>query len=268
MGIKVLQPSSPFVAPRNVIVTHLTKGNDARCGPVNLSTCANNATGTMQKLTVDQGVLGGNQKKVVQKGNNLGDLPTPINPQNLKNELKDYDRETTQYLVRGIEEGFRLGCLHSPSIHPPHNHKSALEHKEVVHEYIIKGQACDRIAGPFESPPLNNFKVSLLGVVPKSEQGKFRIIHDLSFPENNSVNSNIPVEYSVVKYDSIDDVISLILKFGKGALMAKSDIKDAFRIMPVNPDDYHLLGFTWENQYYYERCLPMGASSSCNILRS
>ena len=184
----------PFRGPRKVIVTHLTKGNDAQCGPVNLSTCANNATGSMQNLTVDQGVMRGNQKKVVQKGNNLGDLPTPINPQNLKNELKDYDRDATQYLVRGIEEGFRLGCLHSPSIHPPHNHKSALEHKEVVHEYIIKGKACDRIAGPFESPPLSNFKVSPLGVVPKSEQGKFRIIHDLSFPENNSVNSNIPVK--------------------------------------------------------------------------
>ena len=107
--------------------------------------------------------------------------------------------------------------------------------------------------------------MSPLGVVPKSEHGTFRIIHDLSFLENNSVNSNIPVEYSAVKYDSIDDVISLIQKFGKGALMAKSDIKDAFRIMPVNPDDYHLLGFTWENRYYYERCLSMGASSSCNI---
>ncbi|KAK3092911.1 hypothetical protein FSP39_008779 [Pinctada imbricata] len=47
--------------------------------------------------------------------------------------------------------------------------------------------------------------------------------------------------------------------------MAKSDIKDAFRIMPVSPSDYNLLGFSWDDQYYYERCLPMGASSSCHI---
>lgn len=47
--------------------------------------------------------------------------------------------------------------------------------------------------------------------------------------------------------------------------MAKSDIKDAFRIIPVSPGDYHLLGFTWQGQFYYERCLPMGASSSCQI---
>ena len=47
--------------------------------------------------------------------------------------------------------------------------------------------------------------------------------------------------------------------------MAKTDIKDAFRIIPVNPKDYHFLGFTWKGQFYYERCLPLGTSSSCQI---
>lgn len=50
-----------------------------------------------------------------------------------------------------------------------------------------------------------------------------------------------------------------------GSLMAKTDIKDAFRIIPVNPKDYHFLGFTWKGQFYYERCLPLGTSSSCQI---
>ncbi|XP_061175932.1 uncharacterized protein LOC133184874 [Saccostrea echinata] len=47
--------------------------------------------------------------------------------------------------------------------------------------------------------------------------------------------------------------------------MAKTDIDDAFRIIPVNPSDYHLLGFSWKNKFYFDRCLPMGASSSCQI---
>lgn len=50
-----------------------------------------------------------------------------------------------------------------------------------------------------------------------------------------------------------------------GSLMAKTDIKDAFRIIPVNPKDYHFLGFTWKGQFYYKRCLPLGTSSSCQI---
>lgn len=47
--------------------------------------------------------------------------------------------------------------------------------------------------------------------------------------------------------------------------MAKTDIQDAFRIIPIHPDDYNLLGFSWDNKFYYDKCLPMGASSSCQI---
>lgn len=47
--------------------------------------------------------------------------------------------------------------------------------------------------------------------------------------------------------------------------MAKSDIEDAFRIVPLSPEDYHVLGFKWKGQYYYDMCLSMWASSSCQI---
>ncbi|XP_062614297.1 uncharacterized protein LOC134276023 [Saccostrea cucullata] len=47
--------------------------------------------------------------------------------------------------------------------------------------------------------------------------------------------------------------------------MAKTDIEDAFRIIPICPEDYHLLGFSWQGKYYFDKCLQMGASSSCQI---
>lgn len=47
--------------------------------------------------------------------------------------------------------------------------------------------------------------------------------------------------------------------------MAKMDIKDGFRNIPIHPRDYHLLGFRWEDKFYFDKCLPMGASSSCQI---
>lgn len=68
--------------------------------------------------------------------------------------------------------------------------------------------------------------------------------------------------FSKVQYDTLDSIVSLVQFFGEGTLMAKSDIKDAFRIVPINPLEYHLLGFTSEKKFY---CLPMGASSSCKI---
>ena len=63
--------------------------------------------------------------------------------------------------------------------------------------------------------------------MPKSEEGKFRVKHDLSFPKNNSVNSRIPPENSQVTYDSIDTITMLVQQFGEGALMSKTDIQDA-----------------------------------------
>jgi hypothetical protein len=122
------------------------------------------------------------------------------------------------------------------------NHRSALEHSLVIQEFISKGIELGRIAGPFPSPPFPHFVSSPLGVVPKSEPGKFRVIHDLSFPKQDSVNLTIPEENSRVQYDSIDVITELLRKFGPGALMAKTDIQDAFRIIPIHPDDYNFLG--------------------------
>jgi hypothetical protein len=121
------------------------------------------------------------------------------------------------------------------------------------------------VAGPFKNIPFDNFICSPLGLVPKSLPGKFRLIHDLSYPKGNSVNLLIPPENSQVKYDDIDVVVKLIKYFGRNAKMSKCDIEDAFRIVAIHPSDYHLLGFIWNNLYYYDRCLPMGASSSCQI---
>lgn len=149
-------------------------------------------------------------------------LPTPVNPVRLHNELLGYETDELKLFVNGFTLGLDLAV--SPSIHPPHNHKATYEHPEVIEEYIHTGLSKQRIAGPFPRPPLPLLKTSPLGVVPKSEPNKFRIIHDLSFPAQDSVNSNIPREYSQVHYDSIDTVLSLVRQYGMGSVIAKTDI--------------------------------------------
>ncbi len=63
--------------------------------------------------------------------------------------------------------------------------------------------------------------------MPKKEPGKFRIIHDLSYPKGYSVNESIPPELATVSYLGLDHRVSLILSLGEGALIAKADLKDA-----------------------------------------
>ena len=164
--------------------------------------------------------------------------------------------------------GFHLGYTGPPLSSISKNHKSTNNFPSVISDFISEGITNYRIAGPFPSPPFQHFISSPLGVVPKSEQGKYRVIQDLSFPKHNSVNDHIPQENSSVQYESIDNVTALLNQFGKDSLMAKTDIKDAFRIIPIHPEDYKLLGFSWEGAFYYDKCLPMGASSSCQIFES
>lgn len=69
----------------------------------------------------------------------------------------------------------------------------------------------------------------------------------------------------MVQYDTIDWIINLVQQYGPYCLMAKTDIEDAFRIFPINPSDYHLLGFSWEEKFYFDKCLTKVASYSCQL---
>ena len=151
-----------------------------------------------------------------------------------------------------------------------HNLKSALDNPHVVQAKLDSELEAGRIAGPFQSSPHPDLKISPLGVVPKRQEGQFRLIHHLSYPRASglSVNAGIPKECTAVSYAGIDEAVVFIKKLGRGCFLAKTDIKSAFRLLPVHPDDYMLLGFSWEGQIYHDRCVPMGCASSCAIFET
>jgi hypothetical protein len=63
------------------------------------------------------------------------------------------------------------------------------------------------MAGPFFDPPFSNLHVSPLGLFPKKDPSKFRMLHHLSHPKGQSVNDFIPIEFSLVRYTRIQDAI-------------------------------------------------------------
>ena len=65
-----------------------------------------------------------------------------------------------------------------------------------------------------------------------------------------------------MKYSSFDDAVSLVRDIGQGCFMAKIDIKHAFRLCPVHPDDWPLLGYRWLGKYFFDIRLPFGSRSS------
>ena len=95
-----------------------------------------------------------------------------------------------------------------------------------------------RIAGPFHELPFVNMHISPIRVVPKQKVGQYRLIHNLSYPTDKSINDHIPDEIKTVHYSSIDDAIDIILNVGPNVTMAKTDISNALRIIPIHPHDH------------------------------
>ena len=126
-----------------------------------------------------------------------------------------------------------------------------------------------RVLGPYKQveywdlPPVENLWVSLLGVMPKKNSSEYRLIHHLSYPEGESVNDAIPQELCSVCYTSFDEAVHRVHRCRIGAELVKCDIKSAFCILPVHPQDFDLLGFYFQCSYYIDRALPMGCSVLC-----
>ncbi len=64
----------------------------------------------------------------------------------------------------------------------------------------------------------------------------------LSSPEGASVNDGVYEHLCSLKYVSVDDAVGIITRLGRGSLMAKVDVRKAYRIIPVCPADRLLYG--------------------------
>ena len=123
-----------------------------------------------------------------------------------------------------------------------------------------------RLLGPLPLPVARLVHTSPLGLVPKSRQpGQFRMIVDLSSPTNHSVNDGISENLCSLKYASVDDAVAIVQSLGHGAELAKLDLKDAYRIVPTHPHDYHLLGIQWMGEVFVDWALPFGLCSAPKI---
>ena len=166
-------------------------------------------------------------------------------------------------------EGFRIGFDYTKECKSAkRNMLSAMQNPSVVGEYLPKEVALGRIVGPLEPGTLNirSIQVNRFGVIPKPHQpGRWRLIVDLSYPRDNSVNDGIEPELCSLSYASIDNAVEMVLKKGRGTRLATLDLESAYRIVPVHPHDCLLLGMRWEGKVYLDTALPFGLRSAPKI---
>ena len=87
------------------------------------------------------------------------------------------------------------------------------------------------------------------------------ILH-LSAPAGRNINDFIDRDQYSLQYTSVDDAVQRLLKLGPGALMAKVDLKSAFRMVLVHPADWELLRMYRRGMFYVDTCLPFGLHSA------
>ena len=181
---------------------------------------------------------------------------------------KIYDENRSQALLSNLLNGVKIGRTPASSLIISHNWPSATDHASQVSKIIAEDLAAGRLYGPFDRPPYSACIISPLGAFTKRDSTKVRLIHDLSYPQEGSVNSLIDSDEFSLSYASVDDAAALCRELGPTpSYMAKLDLENAFKHVFISPEDWHLMGFTWPNEagrplYYFSKVLNFGLRSA------
>ena len=155
---------------------------------------------------------------------------------------------------------------HSQVIEEYHQKESAKEHSQVIEEYHQKETMAGGILGPFSPHSVPKVHINRFGVIPKRCQpGKWRLITVLSFPNGHSINAAIPPSLCTLQYILVDQVALAAAQMSQRALLAKTNIRAAYRLIPIHPKDRIWLGMKWEKLVYVNGMLPLGWRSLPNL---
>ena len=120
------------------------------------------------------------------------------------------------------------------------NHASSLNNPQEDQKFINKEVQMGGLIGPFPELPFKWTRVNPLMAQLKKDTTYLRIILDLSFPDECSVNSQIPlVLFEGAAYKlrlpTPLDLSKLIITHGRGALLYKVDLARAYRQLRSDP---------------------------------
>ena len=147
------------------------------------------------------------------------------------------------------------------------NHTGAKEYPDAIQSFLVSESAARAVLGPFRQNPFRHgIVLSPLNTVPKDGDRR-RVILDLSFPKEHSVNyfieKNVYLgEDFVLSLPRVDKLVEIILLKGRGALLFKRDLKRAYRQIPVDPADWGFLAYRFRAHIYFDMVLPNGLRSA------
>ena len=178
------------------------------------------------------------------------------------------DKDFADYIILGLKQGFHIGVDRSRPLRPARegNLPSVRQHPSLVAEHLAMESRAGRLLGPLPQHLAATCQVSPIGLIPKPHQlGKWRLIVDLSSPHGASVNDAIATEHCHMRYTSVLEAAAVVRLLGQGTVLAKIDLRNAYRVIPVHSDDHPLLGIVWDKDTFVDTALPFGLQSAPKI---
>ena len=172
-------------------------------------------------------------------------------------------------LLDFLTYGFPIGYVGpvSDSRHVK-NHPSADQYPKQVEAFLDKEISKGGLMGPYSTPPFTPWcHVSPLMSRPKATEGDRRIITDMTFPDEVSVNAyivkngifGIEMDHSL---PTVDGLVQFLRHAPTGVHLATMDIARAYKNLISDPLDWPLLCFAWRGQHYCDVTVPFGARAS------
>ena len=193
-------------------------------------------------------------------------LPSKFNFEYLEKALQNYEGKI---IIDMLKYGFPLGHDgKSGSKDVPRNHTGARFYGKQVTQLLESELENKAVIGPFDQSPFGNDTfLSPLNSVPKKDTDKRRLILDLSFPKNNSINLGIDKDTYLnieqkLTLPSIDALAEKVMQLGSGCKVFKIDLWRGYRQFFVDPGSVNWLGYFFNNKFMFDCTLSMGSKSS------
>ena len=200
-------------------------------------------------------------------------LPTTLNVEAWRRNINAIGGRPNilDFIVYGFPLGYLGPITDSVGVD---NHPSAMQFPRQVQQFIDKEIDKGGVIGPFDDPPFHPWcHVSPLMSRPKANPDDRRIITDMTFPSDLSINAYIIKNgvYSIEmdhELPTVDTLVQHLRNNQPGAYLATLDISRAYKNFNSDPMDWPLLAFQWDGKYYCDITVPFGSRASSCFMQS
>ena len=178
-----------------------------------------------------------------------------------KSKMTCHQKNRAEKCIRNLREGApscqakQLPAMFAENI--PSAEKNGPLMTDTIAVWVKKGF----VSGPFSGPPMSQFRVNPLMAIERN--GKVRPVLNVSETAGRSFNDNVDTNKIEKSYMSTAKEFGHALrKAGRGAVMSKFDMSDAYKNIPAKLEDLRLQGFCWLGKYFVEKKQIFGAKTS------